>query len=123
MSLRYDVNLFNGDPIPSDTTLTPSDGSIPGTSEIISGIADDTDVVVSFRNTAGANLQGYWAQNKLPYEWDAIGAPTALTQQTPIRLRKGFSYRFETDAGGVELYLNRSPASIEYDEKTGQVLR
>ena len=126
MPVRYNVNLFNGNFIAEDSTLTPSDGSVAGSSEVISGVGDDADVVVTVRNPNAVSVQMYWAPDtpSEPYEWDELGGPSTLTQQTPMRLRKGFVYRFgASDGPGIEAYLNIGPASIEYDENTDQGLR
>ena len=125
MPVRYNVNLFNGNIIVDDSTLTPSDGSVAGSSEVISGVGDDTDVVVTVRNPNAVAVQMHWApvSTSGSYEWDTFGDPSTLTQQTPMRLRKDFVYRFEAAGAGIEAYLNIGPASIEYDENTDQGLR
>ena len=112
MPVRYNVNLFNGNFIAEDSTLTPSDGSVAGSSEVISGVGDDAEVVVTVRNPNAVAIQMHWAQDTPsdPYQWDTLGDPSTITQQTPIRLRKGFVYRFEAAGGpGVEAYINIAP--------------
>jgi len=124
--LRFQVNIFSGEFIAEDSTLTPSDCTVAGSSDVLSGIGNDTDVVVTIRNPNAVAVQMHWAPDTPsdPYRWDALGSPSTLTQQTPIRLRKGFVYRLETAGGpGVEAYVNPGPDSIEYDENTDQGLR
>ena len=126
MSIRFNVNLFNGEAIVADNTLTPSDGTAAGSSEIVTGIGNDTDLVVTIRNPNNVAVQMYWAPAvSLPnlHRWDELGAASPTTQQTPMRLRKGFSYRFEAAGAGVEATLDIGPESIEYDEYTDQGLR
>ena len=108
------TNLFNGKRIVEDPTLTPSDGSAPGSSAIFDGLGKyDTDIVLTVLNPSSVPVQLMWADNNVrPFKWAPIGDPSTKTQQTSMRLRTGFSYRFEAFGVGVFASFEKFPEEI-----------
>ena len=116
-----EYGLFTGKSAPAGET--PSDGSAPGASEILSSITDtNAHAIVSVILMPGASVQLYRARLNTPTDWVPIGDALTESRQVALVLHPSYHYYCKSATAGAQVYFRPAPSTMIFENEAQQGL-